>query len=38
MSSILDLWRVKVFCNEFVIVVILLVCIVVDKIVNMVFV
>ena len=38
LSGILDLWKVKVFHNEFVIVVVLLVCIVGDKIVNMVFV
>ena len=30
MSSILDLWGIKVFRNEFVIVVVLLVCIIGD--------
>ena len=37
-SSIPDLWGIKVFHNEFVIVIVLLVCIVGDKIVNMVLV
>ena len=38
MSGILDLWGIKVFHNEFVIVIVLLVCIVGDKTVNMVLV
>ena len=38
MSSVFSLWGCEVFCNEFVVVVVLLICIVCDEVVNVVLV
>ena len=33
-STVFSLWRCEVFCNEFLVVIVLLICIVCDEVVN----